>query len=102
MLSFKQFLEEKWGQDTAKAIGLHYRMEKKLGNPLMKPGAIAAAAGMIGMGLSTAIANKSLAGGALVAGSWAPSFAPHIKDIVKIRNKIKERKARDQDNVSDR
>lgn len=94
MLSFKEFLNEKWGADTAKATMIHYRIERKRGNPLMHPAAIA--------GISAVTAAAAATGNFVSPALMVPPLMPHFIDIINIRKKIKEIKAREQTNVSTR
>ena len=95
MITFKQFIEESWGRDTAKAVGIHYRIERKRGNALMHPASIIGSTAVIGGAMALQAATGNYPTLAAQTAFLGPMLAPHIKDIKNIRRKIKEKRARE-------
>ena len=96
MLTFKQFLLEAWGRDTAKAIKMHYKLERKSGNQLMHPAVLGALTGTAGAGIGSAVSRGDFKTAGVLAAMHAPGLAPHVKDVIKLRKGIKAQKKRER------
>lgn len=96
MNSFKQYVKEAWGKDTWKATKAHYKLERKSGNKLMHPAAIAGIASAMIPGAIHSIHSGNHAVSAFNTAMLAPSLVPHVKDIIKIRKAIKAVKNKNQ------